>query len=224
MKEIQKNSLVLVLIAAISVTFLAFIKEYTKKDYIKTMKAEENKVRAQIFPDADSFKKIMINNKEAFLAVKSGAKIGIIVKGIGKGFGGDVVIALGVNLAGQDKNKIRGFQLLKHNETPGLGTKAKEPVFMNAFKNKNMKTLPESKSDFKAKLGIDTIAGATITSIAVLNAVKNALDLVKKYNGKNSSSGSTNATKEKSGDTNSGATRVDRQSYNTSLKGGQRES
>ncbi len=216
MKEIQKNASVLVIIAAISVTFLAFIKECTKEDYIQTMKIEENKTRKGIFPDATDFKKITFKNKKIYLAIKNGEKIGIIVNGTGKGFGGDLVVAVGVNLKGTDKYKIRGLQVLKHNETPGLGTKAKEPWFRNVFKNKNAELLPESKNDFKAKLGIDTIAGATITSMAMLNAIKNALSIAKIYSSNNNNDKQNEQQREKKsgGDTQSGATRIEKQSFN----------
>ena len=187
-KVFPKNALKLVLIAVISVTILSLIKEFTKEDYKRTQSIQENKSRKQIFKTADSFKKIKIGNEEAYLALKAGQTIGILVKGQARGFGGNISILLGYDLAGSNKNNIHGFVVLKHNETPGLGTKAKEPNFKNAFKGKNLKTLPEGSGDFKKKLGIDTIAGATITSVGVLKAIKNALKIVEIYKSQNTSS------------------------------------
>jgi electron transport complex protein RnfG len=180
-KDLQKNVLVLVLIASVAVSLLAVIKELTKKDYQKTMAIEANKTRKSIFPDAQEFKKITASGITAYIAMKEGKNIGIIINGTAGGFGGDVVLAVGMDLAGANKDNIRGIAVLRHNETPGLGTKAQEPRFRGGFKGKNLSSLPEGPSDFKAKLGIDTITGATITSMAVLNGVKNALNKIKKF-------------------------------------------
>lgn len=182
MKDMQKNVAVLALITAISVLFLALIKEATKMDYERTVQIEENKTRKNIFPEADSFQVIQIDGAEAHSVVKNGKVMAIVVKGSNpKGFGGIVEVAVGVDVDGPNRGKIRGFEILKHNETPGLGTKAKEDWFRNPFSGKTLATLPEGSSDFKKRLGIDTITGATITSLAVLNAVKSALKLAEVY-------------------------------------------
>jgi electron transport complex protein RnfG len=182
MKDLQKNVLILMFIAAISVAILAVIKGLTHKDYIKTMEIEENKIRKIIFPDAESFRKIDINGIEAFIAVKNNKDIGIVTRGVNnRGFGGIIEVAVGVNLTDVAKSTIKGFEILKHNETPGLGTKATEARFKNPFNGKTIATLPEGSSDFKARLGIDTITGATITSVAVLNAVRDGLNKALKY-------------------------------------------
>ena len=62
-------------------------------------------------------------------------------------------------LVGTTGTEIIGIDILSHTETPGLGARIEEDSFKSQFKNK--KTL-----DF------DTITGATISSTAVINAVK----------------------------------------------------
>jgi len=82
-----------------------------------------------------------------------------------KGYGGDIDVTVGINADGT----IEGVQIGgdNFNETEGLGARALEADFRNQFIGKSG---PVSYGD-----GIDAIAGATITSTAVLKAINEAL-------------------------------------------------
>ncbi|MDH5680077.1 MAG: FMN-binding protein [Spirochaetota bacterium] len=86
------------------------------------------------------------------------------------GYAGNIGMLIGY---GTD-NKITGYLMVKHNETPGLGVKANEEKFVSAFRGKNPSKMPLSKKDFGRDkyIGVDSISGATITSVAVSKAVK----------------------------------------------------
>ena len=67
---------------------------------------------------------------------------------------------------------IRNISVIQQNETPGLGTKMKEPKFKDQFNKKN-------PSDFKLKVkkdggNVDAITAATISSRAFCDAVDRA--------------------------------------------------
>ena len=85
-----------------------------------------------------------------------------------QGFGGPVAISA----AFDDEGKISYFKMVEEGfaETPGLGARALEEDFQKQFVGKQM---PLSLSD------IDAIAGATITSTAVVDALNQAYDQVK---------------------------------------------
>ena len=85
-----------------------------------------------------------------------------------QGFGGPVAISA----AFDDAGKISYFKIVEEGfaETPGLGAKALEEDFQKQFVGKQM---PLSLGD------IDAIAGATITSTAVVDALNQAYDQVK---------------------------------------------
>ena len=82
-----------------------------------------------------------------------------------KGFGGDVYVELGLDAEGKIAEITIGDD--KFAETPGLGARAQEDEFKNQFIGKSGKL--ELGTD------IDAIAGATITSQAVVDAVNEAL-------------------------------------------------
>ena len=88
------------------------------------------------------------------------------------GYAGDIGMLIGYNT---DK-KITGYKMMDHNETPGLGVKADEKEFVQAFIKKSPADMPITKQDFKPKLGIDSISGATITSLSISIGVKDAFE------------------------------------------------
>ena len=72
---------------------------------------------------------------------------------------------------------IKNISVLDIKETPGLGTKMKEPKFLDQFVNKN-------PADFVLKVkkdggDVDALTGATISSRAFSSAVQTAYDVVK---------------------------------------------
>ena len=78
--------------------------------------------------------------------------------GHGQGFGGEVT----ANVSVDDSGKVVALEVTAEDETPAVGGQAVEPM-TNAI-------LEAGGID-----GVDAVAGATITSTAILNAVKDAL-------------------------------------------------
>ena len=101
-----------------------------------------------------------------------GNPIGAAVQDTVNGFGGDLVVLVGFDEAGI----IKGYTLLKHAETPGLGAKADE-WFKNEDKPKAC-ILGRDASDSlyvtKDNGNVEAITASTITSRAFLLAVNNA--------------------------------------------------
>ena len=82
-----------------------------------------------------------------------------------KGFGGDVYVELGLDAEGKIAEITIGDD--KFAETPGLGARAQEDEFKNQFIGQT--------GPFTLGENVDAIAGATITSTAVVDAVNEAL-------------------------------------------------
>lgn len=99
-------------------------------------------------------------SESAELPKLSGAKI---FASVAQGFGGPVIVEMNVS----EEGIIEAIKISENNfaETPGLGAKALEDDFQLQFIGKR---LPIALTD------IDAIAGATITSKAVVEAVNNA--------------------------------------------------
>jgi Na+-translocating ferredoxin:NAD+ oxidoreductase subunit G len=82
-----------------------------------------------------------------------------------EGYGSEIEILVGI---GEDES-VNGVKIIKISETPGLGMEAEKPAFLQQFIGKNPDDELKAKSDIKA------ISGATITSQAVCDGVKQAL-------------------------------------------------
>ena len=76
-------------------------------------------------------------------------------------------------MVGIDKNnKITGIEVISQQETPGLGAKIKESSFLQQFIGKTLEELKIKKDGGK----IDAVTGATISSRAVTNGVRQAIE------------------------------------------------
>lgn len=92
--------------------------------------------------------------------------IGTAVKAFAKGFTEDIIIMVGFDSEG----KIVNTSVIKHKETPGLGSKMGTPKFKDQFMGKS----PSAETGLKVKKDkgqIDAISAATISSRAFCDAV-----------------------------------------------------
>jgi len=87
-----------------------------------------------------------------------------------QGYGDKIEMLVGIDRLG----KVSGVKVLNHRETAGLGANIVKPEFLGQFKGKSSKDPLEPKKD------IEAITGATISSRAVCNGVKEALKKVQK--------------------------------------------
>lgn len=105
----------------------------------------------------------------AYPASKDGQLVGVAVKSFSdKGYSKRITLMTGFAADGS----IIGIKVMDQSETPGLGTKMKEPAFQNQFKEKNPATF---KLAVKKDGGdVDAITAATISSRAVCDALNRA--------------------------------------------------
>ncbi len=107
----------------------------------------------------------------------SGAEIGYIVKAQAAGYGGNVVVVIGVD----SDLKVTGISFPETlPETAGLGQRALEPQFYEQFAGKGT-NLSVKKGGGAGESEIDAISGATMTSTAVVNSTNAATEFVQKY-------------------------------------------
>ncbi len=131
----------------------------------------------ELVADADDFKPVE-GHENWYAAEKGGETVAYLVPGEAKGYGGAVKVMVAVSNDGD----IIDFSVTKANETPGLGTKAFEDDFRSQYWGKSSDTLIVTK-DPKNTENIQAITGATITSRAVTEAVKEAVDAVLEFTG-----------------------------------------
>lgn len=101
----------------------------------------------------------------------------IVMKSLSeKGFGGRIDIIVGFLLDGT----ISGYKVISHKETPGLGSKIDDETFKRQIIGKN-----PSSEIFRVRQDggeIDAVTGATISSRALIDAIKRAYDGYTKLN------------------------------------------
>ena len=100
---------------------------------------------------------------------KDGALVGYAAQITVQGFGGEIEVVAGVDTA----QTIRGVTVGggSFSETPGLGAKAKESAFTDAFIGKQAQLRVVRAGEAADDASIDAITSATITSRAVVGAV-----------------------------------------------------
>lgn len=142
-----------------------------------------------------------INGKEQAFVVHhvndaQGNALGAAVESTTMGFGGDLKVLVG--FSGDDK--ILGYTVLQHAETPGLGAKADVWFKNEAAPTSNIvgRVMDAAKPLTVSKDGgeINAITASTITSRAFLNAVNQAYSAYKQK-GADAQTGATGQAKNK---------------------------
>ncbi len=171
MNQLIKFGIILGIICFAATLVLATTYEITKPKIEQQFKQEEQEALKEIIPEADSFIKEKIDKIEYFTAQKANKAIGYCVKATGIGYNGYIRIIAGIDLSGT----IKGVRILEHYETPGLGARISEikpgeksPWFLRQFKGKPAKAI-------FIKQNIDAVTGATISSKAVTDAVRDTV-------------------------------------------------
>ena len=97
-----------------------------------------------------------------------GADSGVILKIVGVGYGGEMELLASFQMDG----KIRGVTLMDNLETPGLGKAAEKPEYMEKFIGSGSdKPVPLTKMQLTQSQA-DEISGASITFMAVAQALQ----------------------------------------------------
>ena len=156
--------LLVTIIVAISMTALIVVDSITRPLIEENQDNVFNDNLAEMFPEMDDSEHL--ENIDVYLVKNaSDVTIGYAFTVIGSGYGGDIEMLVGIEA---DAATIRGLSVISHGETPGLGAKITEPWFQEQFEGKDVNTLALVDDGGE----IDAISGATISSSAVVDAVK----------------------------------------------------
>lgn len=170
--------MVLLIITAIAGALLGGVYKLTEEP----IKAQEikanNEALKQVLSQGENFDKIDFD-KEAYESLmevyQTSNNVGYAIKVETKGYGGSIVLVVGINNEGQ----VSGVHMLKHAETPGLGANANNSFFKERFVGRGPESLEVSKTSNDGN-EVQAITGATITSKAIVNGVNDALDFFNK--------------------------------------------
>lgn len=172
--KITLNLTVACFLCSLIIAFVYFITSPVAAKNAAILKDESMKA---LIKDAEDFK-VVKGESEMYEALKNNKTIGYVTQSESKGYGGTIELLVAVDTKGQ----VIGYNILTHNETPGLGDKTTKSQFKDQFKGKDIDHLVVTK-DPSNKDDVQAITGATISSRAVTNGVHQAVEQVNEYIG-----------------------------------------
>ncbi len=180
MKEIIKLGISLFLFCAVAALSLAFTNELTKNQIAEQRAAKELAAKQEVMPAAEDFEDVSADQlaslqkenpiiDQVSVALAGSDKVGYVVKTLPMGFGGEITVITGMD----NEGIITGVRIVKHAESPGLGSKSQEPDFYTQYDGKIAKDVVVTKGAPKEQ-EIVAISSSTITSKAVTRGVNAA--------------------------------------------------
>ena len=188
MKEMMKNTGIMLAITIVAGLVLGFVYQITKEPIAQQEAKAKQEACQEVFQDAASFEPMEIvaiddagwaeagyaqeSIDEVMSAMDaSGSLLGYVITVTTKeGYGGDIQFSIGIRTDGT----VNGMSILSISETAGLGMRADE-VLKPQFADKQVEKFEYTKSGAASESQIDAISGATITTNAVTNGVNAGL-------------------------------------------------
>ncbi|APH38954.1 Rnf electron transport complex subunit RnfG [Methanohalophilus halophilus] len=171
----------LVLVSLVAALLLGLTYVPTQEQLEKNEVAAKKEALSQVVPSASDFEPVYGNEVDEegnrnilyYKAVdSSGNLVGYAFFKTQSGAQDVIQLAGGVD---PSFNKVTGMEVMKHSETPGLGSKIAEEDFKGQFRQ-----LPIGDLQLSSAGGsIDAITGATISSQAVVDGLNTKIDDVK---------------------------------------------
>jgi len=157
--------LVLTAICLVVSAALAFTDSITSPVIADASDARAQESMIETSPDAEGFEPVDISNIEGLPAsireiYKTTNDVGYVFIAAVNGFSGDITVICSV---APDGTIIDSFTL-SHTETKGIGTILEEDSFLSTFKGVDDKLV-----------GVDTVAGATISTRAYIHAIEDIM-------------------------------------------------
>ena len=182
MRDLIKMVVVLLVICTTSGVVLSYVNEATEEpreySYIKFVQEPSMKAVLGDY-DNDPVKeriKLVVGEDEegnpvevvVFPAKKGGNTEAIAYSATAKGYHDLIEVMIGVGPDGT----LTGISIMTHTETPGLGARIVEPQFTDQFAGLDLETTKLAAEGGK----VDTLSGATFSTVGVIAAVSAALE------------------------------------------------
>ena len=152
--------LLLTAVVAVAVALLSYTDSVTRDKILANEQQKTEGLLYEMFPDMSRYEL----EDDILVIYSDGERIGYAFEAVGKGYGGDIKILVGL----EDEATIKDITIVSHTETPGLGAKVTGSAFTDQFTGLSIEDVTLSRDGGK----IDAITGATISSTAVVNAVR----------------------------------------------------
>ena len=166
MKEFIRPTLVLLIICVIAGAILSLVYKQTAPLIAENKLKTEEAARRLVLPDAEFFKPISDSSTVLVYEGYSSDStlVGYVFSCVQYGYSSDVKTIVGLT----PELMISAITVVSQAETPGLGANSTKPDFTAQFSGKN----PDDIYVDKDGGDIQSLTGATITSRAVTNAIR----------------------------------------------------
>lgn len=160
MKETLRYGLILGIICILASGLLAGLNSVTRSRIFAQAKEQEEETLKEVFSSAARFAPVTSGEEVIYYKAydKADKLLGVAFKASGKGYSSIIETMAGMRLDGT----LTGVSVISQNETPGLGARVAERGFMQQFSGRVIPSLD----------GVQAITGATISSRAVIDAVR----------------------------------------------------
>lgn len=190
-------TVVLAVISAVAGGLLALVNSFTEPKILAYRTLAENKAYRDVLPGADKFETYPSDAlarlrkqpetagiEDVKVGIKDGQPVGWICKVASHGYSSDIKMLVGI---GKEAG-LGGVKVMEQSETPGLGTKITEPKFIG------QKAIQKADSHQDLAVNKDggtvqAIAGATISSRAVVRGINQAFCFFRGQTGQASKTG-----------------------------------
>lgn len=188
-RRLLQSVFYLAAIAALAAAVLSFVAEQTGDDIARNKALYATRMLAEVLPDADydivpGLDYVLLQDEllgssqalQAYIAYRDGEPAAIALNVIAPGgYVAPIHLLVGITANGQ----IAGVRASEHRETPGLGDKidAGKDVWIQRLTGESLNDANFDSWAVRRDGGrFDQITGATITSRAVVKAVRQALE------------------------------------------------
>jgi electron transport complex protein RnfG len=148
------------IVVSIAVTLLGLTNSIVRPMIEWQREQKIQRMLYEIFPNMTEY----TLEDDIYMIYSDEAEIGFAFLAVGKGYGGLIDILIGL----ENETTIKGVTIISHLESPGLGARITESLFTDQFAGENIADVA-----LRQKGGeIDAITGATISSRAVVDAIR----------------------------------------------------
>ena len=159
----------LLLVCAVVAAVVSGVNALTADRYQENLTEEKRQAIVRIF-GSDTVTYRTLSGEDAaepvYEVLEGDRVVGYCVELASPGFGGDISMTVGFEADG----RILGVSIVSLSETPGLGSRVQEAVYLDQYKGQSgTLTLGED---------VDAIAGATVSSRAVTDGVNRAVEIL----------------------------------------------
>ena len=168
-RDIVRFGIILMVVVAFASGSLAIVYNATEGKRKEVLEEERQKALLEVLPEAKVFELVRKGDISYYIGRESKDRekiVGIAFIAEGKGYSSTIETMVGITPDGE----ITGLKVLSQQETPGLGARIEEPWFQQQFVGKKLEDLYIDK--------MDTVTGATISSGAVIDSVREKIEKV----------------------------------------------